>query len=117
MTLGRSLLLLKPRMRHVHAHLVTMPQSGTHWLCYMLALALSRTFDVPGPAHIADRQQSLRSELLFRNLREAIVSQDEKKRPAARFDIAFSNDLRERMPSSAAMIGRDSADSRPPRHG
>lgn len=81
MTLGRSLLLLKPRMRHVHAHLVTMPQSGTHWLCYMLALALSRTFDVPGPAHIADRQQSLRSELLFRNLREAIVSQDEKKRP------------------------------------
>ncbi|MFG0333084.1 MAG: sulfotransferase domain-containing protein [Maioricimonas sp. JB049] len=62
MPLGRSLLLLKPRMRHVQAHLVTMPQSGTHWLCYMIALGLSRTFSVPGPAHIADRRFVLRPQ-------------------------------------------------------
>ncbi|QDU37257.1 Sulfotransferase domain protein [Maioricimonas rarisocia] len=62
MALGRSLLLLKPRMRHIHAHLVTMPQSGTHWLCYMLALGLSRTFDVPAPAHIGDRRFVLRPQ-------------------------------------------------------
>ncbi|MEW4531405.1 MAG: sulfotransferase domain-containing protein [Maioricimonas sp. JB045] len=135
MALGRSLLLLKPRMRHVHAHLVTMPQSGTHWLCYMLALGLSRTFDVPGPAHIADRRFVLRPQdriihpelprlvhshniphplvhsplfldrlkypryvLLLRDLREAIVSQYEKKRQLPGFDIPFSDYLRERLP-------------------
>ena len=33
----------------------TMHQSGTHWLKFMLAHVLAKTYDLPPPAHIGDR--------------------------------------------------------------
>jgi hypothetical protein len=47
--------LLKPRNRRVHAHLITMHQSGSHWLNYMLSLGLCRVYGVSELQHIADR--------------------------------------------------------------
>jgi hypothetical protein len=50
-----SLTLLKPRNRRVHGHIITMHQSGSHWLNFMLASGMCRAWGVPPPQHIADR--------------------------------------------------------------
>lgn len=44
------------RDRQVHAHIVTMQQSGTHWLTHMLCAALSEVYGLPDLAHIDDRR-------------------------------------------------------------
>jgi hypothetical protein len=43
------------RDRHVDAHIVSMQQSGTHWLRHMLALVICREFGLPEPASFDDR--------------------------------------------------------------
>jgi hypothetical protein len=43
------------RDRHVHGHIVTMQQSGTHWLTHMLAGAMAKVYGVPELADIDDR--------------------------------------------------------------
>ena len=55
-TVERGLLNLRT-VRHlwVDGVLVTMQQSGTHWVRYMLGLVLARLYDVPPPAYIQDR--------------------------------------------------------------
>lgn len=42
------------RRRGFDGHIVSMHQSGTHWLKYLLAMVICRSFDVPEPEHIAD---------------------------------------------------------------
>lgn len=44
------------RDRRVHAHLVTMQQSGTHWLTHMLCAALAEVYGLPELADIDDRR-------------------------------------------------------------
>ena len=39
------------KSRHVDAHIVSQHQSGTHWLKYMVANALSCQYDLPKPAY------------------------------------------------------------------
>jgi hypothetical protein len=43
------------RDRHVHGHIVTMQQSGTHWLTHMLAAAIADVYGVPELSDIDDR--------------------------------------------------------------
>lgn len=43
------------RDRNVRGHIVTMQQSGTHWLMHMLWVALAEVYDVPVPSDINDR--------------------------------------------------------------
>lgn len=50
-----ALRLLQARHRHVHAHIITMHQSGTHWLNNMLSWAIGRVYGLPPLEHIADR--------------------------------------------------------------
>lgn len=40
------------RHRHWEAHISGMPQSGNHWLRYMLGLTIAKLHDLPPPAHI-----------------------------------------------------------------
>ena len=47
--------MLRPRCRHVLAHVITMPQSGSHWLNNMLAAGICREYGIREPAHIRDR--------------------------------------------------------------
>lgn len=42
------------RRRGFDGHIVSMHQSGTHWLKYLLAMVICETFDVPPPEHIGD---------------------------------------------------------------
>lgn len=42
------------RRRGFDGHIVSMHQSGTHWLKYLLAMVICRGFDVPEPEHIGD---------------------------------------------------------------
>jgi hypothetical protein len=42
------------RHRHFDAYVVTMHQSGTHWLKYLLSLVLTREHGLPAPATIGD---------------------------------------------------------------
>jgi hypothetical protein len=44
------------RDRQVHAHIVTMQQSGTHWLTHMLCAALAEVYGLPELADIDDRR-------------------------------------------------------------
>ena len=50
-----ALRLLKARHRAVHGHIVTMHQSGSHWLNFMLSTGICRVCGVPPVEHIADR--------------------------------------------------------------
>lgn len=50
-----GLTLLKPRNRSVHAHIVTLHQSGSHWLNFMLAECLRAQYNLPELDHIRDR--------------------------------------------------------------
>ena len=50
-----SLTLLKPRNLQVHGHIVTMHQSGSHWLNYMLSTCISSAYGIAPASHIADR--------------------------------------------------------------
>lgn len=50
-----TLSLLKPRNLAVQGHLITMHQSGTHWLITMLCNALCAEYELPPLAHIRDR--------------------------------------------------------------
>ena len=50
-----SLALSRPRNRHVRAHVITMPQSGSHWVNNMLIAGICRTYDIQEPEHIRDR--------------------------------------------------------------
>lgn len=42
------------RRRGFDGHIVSMHQSGTHWLKYLIAMVICRSFDVPEPQHIGD---------------------------------------------------------------
>ncbi len=54
--LERGLVSLRPlRHRHFDAVIISMPQSGTHWIRYMLSLILARLYDLPPPSRIKDR--------------------------------------------------------------
>jgi hypothetical protein len=44
------------RDRQAHAHIVTMQQSGTHWLTHMLCAALAEVYGLPELADIDDRR-------------------------------------------------------------
>jgi len=50
-----GLTLLKTRHRKVHAHIVTLHQSGSHWLNFMLADRLQEQYGLPELDHIRDR--------------------------------------------------------------
>jgi Sulfotransferase domain len=50
-----ALRLLQARHRGVHAHIITMHQSGTHWLNNMLSWGICRAYGLPSLQHIADR--------------------------------------------------------------
>ena len=50
-----SVRLLKARNRGVHGHLVTLHQSGSHWLNFMLAECLRAEYELPELIHIRDR--------------------------------------------------------------
>ena len=43
------------RHRHFDAVLVSMRQSGTHWVWYMLSLTLAKLYDLPPPTYIGDK--------------------------------------------------------------
>jgi len=43
------------RDRNVHGHIVTMQQSGTHWLTHILASAMAQVYGVPELSDIDDR--------------------------------------------------------------
>jgi hypothetical protein len=47
--------LLKPGNFHIAGHIMTMHQSGSHWLNNMLAEGLIREYQLPGLQHIRDR--------------------------------------------------------------
>jgi hypothetical protein len=49
-----NLSLLRPRNRRLHGHLITMHQSGTHWLKHMLTMLLVDQYKLPMPQHIGD---------------------------------------------------------------
>ncbi len=52
-SLYHGLIKLQPlRHRHYDAVLVSMPQSGSHWVRYMLGLALAKLYDLPHPPYI-----------------------------------------------------------------
>ena len=40
--------------RHFDGDLVSMRQSGTHWVWYMLSLILAKLYNLPPPSHIGD---------------------------------------------------------------
>lgn len=42
------------RHRHFDGFIVSMHQSGTHWLKYMLGLTLAKLYDLPPPSQIQD---------------------------------------------------------------
>lgn len=55
-SLNRGLFVVKTlRHRRVDCSIASMRQSGTHWLQYMLGLALAKLYDLPPPSHIKDK--------------------------------------------------------------
>lgn len=42
------------RHRNSDGHIISMHQSGTHWLRNMLSLAMAKAFDLPEPEYIED---------------------------------------------------------------
>lgn len=50
-----SLALSRSRNRRVRAHVITMPQSGSHWVNNMLVAGICRAYEIQEPEHIRDR--------------------------------------------------------------
>jgi hypothetical protein len=54
-TINRGLFSLTTlRYRSFDGQIVSMKQSGSHWLKYMLGLTLAKIHNLPPPAHIQD---------------------------------------------------------------